>query len=119
MDGMARRTLIGLLVALVAVTLTGCVAPPPAAPMPRPPPAYAQPAQASGAFASMEAAIRAAHGAQASGFELLDRNEDGLRWRLALADSAKHSIDLQYYLWYGDAAGMVLLEHVVAAPYHR
>jgi cardiolipin synthase C len=115
MDGMARRTLIGLLVALVAVTLAGCVAPPPAAPVQRPPPAYVQPAQASGAFASMEAAIRAAHGAQASGFELLDRNEDGLRWRLALVDSAKHSIDLQYYLWYGDAAGMVLLEHVVAA----
>lgn len=67
------------------------------------------------AFAAIEAAIGAAHGADASGFAWLDRSEDALRWRVALIDSARHSIDLQYYLWHGDDAGKLLIEHVLAA----
>ncbi len=55
------------------------------------------------------------HGPDVSGFELVDRNEAGLRWRLALIDSAKYSIDLQYYLWYGDAAGRLLAGRILAA----
>jgi putative cardiolipin synthase len=46
---------------------------------------------------------------------LLDRNEDGLRWRLALIDSAVSAIDAQYYLWYGDAAGRLLIQHLLDA----
>jgi putative cardiolipin synthase len=69
---------------------------------------FAMAAQPDGAFSDIESAIRAAHGPEASGFELIDRNEDGLSWRLALIDSARHSIDVQYYLWYGDAAGRIL-----------
>jgi len=105
------RTLCTLLLALA---VGGCSVAP-IEPIVRPPPQYAMPARPDGAFASMEAAIRAAHGPAASGFDLLDSNEDGLRWRLALIDSARHTIDLQYYLWYGDAAGMLLLEHLLAA----
>ena len=66
-------------------------------------------------FAPIEAALRTRAGADAWGFELLDRNEDGLRWRIALIDSARHSIDAQYYLWYGDVAGRLLFKHLLDA----
>jgi putative cardiolipin synthase len=36
---------------------------------------------------------------------LLQSNLDALRWRLALIDSARHSLDLQYYVWFGDKVG--------------
>jgi len=85
------------------------------APFDRPAPEHAMPARPDGAFSELEAAIRAAHGPEASGFELIDRNEDGLRWRLALIDSARHSIDLQYFTWFGDAAGRILLKRLLDA----
>jgi putative cardiolipin synthase len=73
------------------------------------------PAQPDDAFADLESAIHAAHGPEASGFELLDSNEAGLRWRLALIDSAQHAIDVQYYLWYGDTAGRLLAQRLLDA----
>ena len=84
-------------------------------PYTRPAPEYALPAKGDGAFSDIEAAIRSAHGPEASGFELLDRNEDGLRWRLALIDSAQHSIDVQYYVWYGDTTGQILVKRLLDA----
>jgi len=84
-------------------------------PYPRPAPEHALPAAPGDAFAGIEAAIRDRHGAEASGFELLDRNEDGLRWRLALIDSATRSIDVQYYVWFGDAAGRILVKRLLDA----
>lgn len=50
-----------------------------------------------------------------SGFQLLDVNEDALRWRLTAIDSARHSIDLMTFLWWGDEAGELLLERLLAA----
>ncbi len=50
-----------------------------------------------------------------SSFLLLDANREALRWRLALVDSAVQSLDLQYYLWKGDAAGDLLARRVLAA----
>ncbi len=87
----------------------------PVRPYARPAPSHAQPARSDGGFAAMEADIRRRHGPEASGFELLDRNEDGLRWRLALIDSARHSIDVQYYLWHGDASGRLLVQRLLDA----
>ena len=84
-------------------------------PYPRPAPQSALPAAPAGAFAEIETAIRNQHGAEVSGFELLDRNEDGLRWRLALIDSATRSIDVQYYVWFGDAAGRILAKRLLDA----
>jgi putative cardiolipin synthase len=84
-------------------------------PYPRPAPQYALPAAAQGAFAGIETSIRSKHGPESSGFVLLDRNEDGLLWRLALIDSATQSIDVQYYLWYGDAAGRILVKRLLDA----
>ena len=98
----------------LAVTLTACASRA-VQPYVRPAPEYAMPARPNGAFADIEATIRAAHGLETSGFKLLDRNEDGLRWRLALIDSARYSIDVQYYLWYGDAVGRLLAKRLLDA----
>ena len=76
-----------VVVLLLVVVLAGCAVKT-VAPYQRPAPEYAMPAAADGAFADIEEAIRAEHGPDVSGFELLDSNEDGLRWRLALIDSA-------------------------------
>jgi putative cardiolipin synthase len=81
----------------------------------RPQPDHAQPPRADSAFAPIEERVRRAHGNEASGFRLLDRSEDALRWRLALADSARHTLDLQYYGWSGDDVGVLLLKHVLDA----
>ena len=46
---------------------------------------------------------------------LLTNSIDALLARLALADRAKYSIDLQYYIFHGDATGKLLAQHLVAA----
>ena len=99
---------------LLAGILPACTSSPPITPV-QPAPDYAIPPGDDGAFAAIEAEIRAGHGNGVSGFKLVDRNEDGLRWRLALIDAARHSIDLQYYLWYGDAAGQLLAQRIFAS----
>jgi putative cardiolipin synthase len=50
-----------------------------------------------------------------SGFLLIEDNGDALLWRLALVDSAVKSLDIQYYLWAGDATGDLLTRRVVEA----
>ena len=62
---------------------------------------------------SEEAARRAGPGE--SGLLLLGHNAEALQWRLALIDSATQSLDLQYYLWKGDAAGALLARHILRA----
>jgi putative cardiolipin synthase len=81
----------------------------------RPPDEYAMSAAESGVLAEMAAAISDSRGAAQSGFSLLDRNADALRWRLALVDSAVSSLDLMYYLWYGHDSGRLLLKRVIEA----
>jgi putative cardiolipin synthase len=98
----------------LALAVSACASKP-VEPYPRPAPEHALPVRADGAFSDIEAAIRGAHGPEASGFELLDSNEDGLRWRPALIDSARHSIDVQYYLWYGDTSGRLLVKRLLDA----
>jgi putative cardiolipin synthase len=100
-----------LALALV-LALSGCAAPPIG---PKPPPEQAMPAQSTGRFAAMEQAVSTAHGPDASGFRLVESNADGLKWRLVLIDSASHSLDLQYYVWFGDATGQLLMARVIAA----
>jgi putative cardiolipin synthase len=82
---------------------------------PRGAPGYALPPQPGGPLESIERAVRERAGPDGSGFKLLDSNEDGLRWRLALVDSAQHSLDLQYYVWWGDESGDLLMKRVIEA----
>jgi putative cardiolipin synthase len=50
-----------------------------------------------------------------SGFFKLFRNDDALCWRLLLADMAEETLDMQYFLWKGDASGDLLLDRVIKA----
>ncbi len=111
---LAVRGRQALWIVAVALLVAGCAGPTIERP-PRPPSQAALAPRTDGGFAGIEAAVRSRGGADASGFELLERNEDGLRWRLALIDSARYSIDAQYYVWYGDAAGRLLLKHLLDA----
>ena len=74
------RARLGL--ALVWASLSAACAT--VSPPPKPAPTYAQSPRADSPFALSEDGIRASHGPEASGFMLLERNEDALAWRLAL-----------------------------------
>lgn len=94
------------------VLLCGCASPPA---WQKAQPSTALAPQATGRLAPIEQQVAADHGPAVSGFRLLERNADGLLWRLALIDNARHSLDLQYYVWFADASGQLLLSRVVAA----
>jgi putative cardiolipin synthase len=50
-----------------------------------------------------------------SGFFKLFRNDDAMHWRLLLADTAEETLDMQYFIWKGDASGELLLDRVIKA----
>jgi putative cardiolipin synthase len=50
-----------------------------------------------------------------SGFFKLFRNDDAMRWRLLLVDLAEQTLDMQYFIWKGDASGEMLLDRVIKA----
>jgi putative cardiolipin synthase len=100
---------------LIALGLAACASIDPPPPLPRGAPSVAVAPKPGGLLADVEAQVARASGANRSGFHLLDSNEDGLRWRLALADSAAHTLDLQYYVWWGDEAGSLLMRRVLDA----
>jgi putative cardiolipin synthase len=102
-----------ILLVLSAIALGACRSLPDE--LPRPAPEYAMPPRVDSVFAPIEASIRTRDGPDASGFLLLDANEKGLTWRLALIDSATHSLDLQYYVWFGDASGVLLMKRTAQA----
>lgn len=96
-----------------AVLIGGCASKPPE--RERPPPSQAAAPRPDGVFAGIESSFATRHGTQVSGFQLLESNADGLKWRLVLIDDARHSIDLQYYVWFGDASGQLLMARIIAA----
>ena len=63
----------------------------------------------------IEAKRLAAEHPDDSGLRLLTNPIDALISRIALADRAKHSIDLQYYIYHGDATGKLLAQHLIMA----
>lgn len=50
-----------------------------------------------------------------SGFRLLSLSTNALLSRVALADHAAHSIDLQYYIFANDMTGHLMMQHLLAA----
>lgn len=83
--------------------------------VPEPEPSYALQSGKDGAFADLEAAFAEKHGKQKSGFLLLDNNAESLHQRLMLIDEARYSLDIQYYLWYGDDSGELVFKRVMDA----
>ena len=101
---------------LLSLSLLGCVSQATITPAgPKPPVESAQAPLAGSRFAPVESAIAAQHGPDYSGFNLLERSDRALLWRLTLIDSASHSIDLQYYVWFGDALGRLMMDRVIKA----
>ncbi len=50
-----------------------------------------------------------------SGFRLMTRSTNALLSRVSLADHAKHSIDLQYYIFNNDATGRLVAQRLLLA----
>jgi len=50
-----------------------------------------------------------------SGFSLLSHGREAFIVRLALADMAERSLDMQYYVWDGDTTGRIIVDHVIKA----
>ena len=106
-----------------ALTVIAGCAGPVRAPFEAPEEEKALPAAPSGPLASLEHHIQNRVGIRdpidnpsaISGFKLLDRGEDALRWRLALIDAASQSIDTQYYLYHGDSTGLIFTSRLLAA----
>ena len=78
-------------------------------------PTYARPPAEHGLLYELANGITREHGAESSGFRLLDHSYDGLLARLALIDSAVSSLDIQTYLWYPDHSGRLILERAIHA----
>ena len=101
-------------IAMLACIVAACTTPPPTQ-APRGEAGYAKLPAATGPLADAERTVTLANGPDRSGFRLLDSNADGLLWRLALIDTAQQSLDLQYYLWWGDESGNLLMKRVIEA----
>jgi putative cardiolipin synthase len=82
---------------------------------PHPEKSFAFEPGASGPFADLESVFAKRHGPQKSGFLLLENSAESLNWRLALIDEARYSLDVQYYLWYTDDSGNMVLKRCLDA----
>ena len=107
----ATRAALGLCV-LLGIGLAGCASQPAE---PRAAPQFAHALRADSRLAATEQWVAERHGADQSAFTLLERSDRALQWRLALIDSASHSIDLQYYVWFGDTLGRLMMFRVIQA----
>lgn len=73
-----------------------------------------KPAQ-TGKLAQVSAHARMKLGSGKSAFHLIKRNDEAMKWRLALIDDATTSIDIQYFIWERDESGLLLLSHLLEA----
>ncbi len=77
-------------------------------------PSTALPVQQSAPLVAYASRVASQNGKN-SGLRLISDANDALIARIALADRAVHSLDLQYYMFHGDATGKLLAEHLLAA----
>lgn len=77
-------------------------------------PSTVLPVQADAPLSAYATRVTAQHGTE-SGFRLISDSTDALLVRIALADRAVHSLDLQYYMFHGDATGELLAQRLLAA----
>ena len=109
---LAGRRLLGTVLIWLALVLTGCAAGP-RPDYPRTPStacedyASTRLGQFSGAAADEHPGL--------PGFSLLSQGREAFITRLALADLAERSLDMQYYIWDGDTTGRIILDHVIKA----
>jgi len=72
------------------------------------------PVKADAPLEAYAARITAQHGSD-SGVRLISDSNDALLARIALADRAVQSLDLQYYMFHSDATGGLLAQRLLAA----
>lgn len=111
-DRMKFSTVIRCL--LLVILISGCASKPPVE-YPDLPKGYAMEPREDGGFTEIISFLHQSYGDNQSGFLLLDSNEEGLHWRLALIDKAKHTLDLQYYLWYPEDSARLILKRLFDA----
>ena len=109
---LAGRGLLGTVLIWLALVLTGCAA--------GPRPDYPRtPSTAFEDYASTRLGQFFGPAADEhpglSGFSLLSQGREAFITRLALADLAERSLDMQYYIWDGDTTGRIILDHVIKA----
>lgn len=104
-----RKGVLGLL--LAAAVFTGCAA------LPKPQPDWNEPRVVDTTNTAWARALAAAVGAHTnqSGIEFLGQGRDALAARLAVADTAERSLDLQYYIWKPDNSGRLLADRLLRA----
>ncbi len=100
------------LIFIFSLVVSGCATLP--AP-PDKPHVYSLPPAASGTLNEVAEKIDATNGHGLSDFLLIRRNEDALKWRLALIDHATTAIDAQYFIWQGDETGLLLFDRLLKA----
>lgn len=112
--GARRRGAVwALLVALLLLALTGCASLP--APAARPP-SFAWAAPQATPLGQWAAARRAAAGARArDGFVLLGTSTRAFAARMTLIESARHTLDVQYYAIHADGSSHALLHALAQA----
>jgi putative cardiolipin synthase len=109
------KRLKGFISLLLLLIVAACTGPAIRDEYPKPAASCALEPGPDGPLADLEAAFAKPHGSQKSGFLLLENNTAALQWRLALIDEARSSLDVQYYLWYGDDSGSLILKRVLDA----
>ncbi len=69
----------------------------------------------TGSLAELSAEFYRKNGVEKSGFRLITDGREALEARLALADLATSSVDLQYFIWQGDEVGTLLFDRLLRA----
>jgi putative cardiolipin synthase len=75
----------------------------------------ALPSSTTGKLAKFSEAIAETFGEGQSGFLMIPEARSALLWRLALADLATTSIDIQYFIWQGDESSGLLFDRLLRA----
>lgn len=97
---------------LLLLYLTGCATLNPDAPKPV---SHVLPADPASPLAARALAGIAAAGGQGSAFRLLESGGAALAARLALIEGARHSLDVQYYIFRADTSGKLLVDALLRA----
>ena len=109
--GLRRFLTASRLLALASLLIAGCASVPRDIPRPSSVAFQDHESTALGQRIAKDAAGRPGQ----SGFSLMRYGHEAFTARIALADLAQKSIDVQYYIWEADATGRILAERLTRA----
>ena len=97
---------------VVLIGLSGCASLPPRPDLDW---EYSRSPAETGSLADLSSEFATNNGSDISGFRFVLNARKALEARLALIDLATSSIDLQYFIWQGDATGVLLFHRLLMA----